>query len=253
MARSWFTVGKGALILGIFIAIPIARFHGQNKPQVAPAAKSDSIDIDENGNNVRVQEREIPGTNFRIAGVDLAASEDLFDQVTRILGKTEDEASNDDDFRDEVCYSSAAPHDTTHLSFGQGNVEQFFVLSSDDSAWAWKIPCRPSVKITRDLATSSGLHLGQTQEQVIAILGLPTSHDRNMKSGMDEMSYDLKTEKKLSPQELAPYLQDELKHNPKVDQSAWIKNNGFYSLWISVDASFRNDHLISLRILWSET
>ena len=251
MARIQIKIRNTALILGILIAIPIARSYGQGKPQVAPSTKSDSIDTDENGNHVRVQQREIPGTNFRIAGVDLAASGDFFDQVMGVLGKTGDQGVDDDDFKDEICYRSVAQNDTTHLIFGQGNIEQYFMLSADGSAWIWKIPCKPSAKITRDIATSSGLHLGQTQEQVIAILGLPTSHDRDVKSGLDDIRYTLETEKKISPQDLAPYLKDELKRNPKLDQAAWIRNSGCYNLWVSVDAKFRSNHLISLKILWA--
>lgn len=251
MARTSLKASLFSLILGFFIATPIARFYGQGKPQIAPPSKSDSLDQDEIGNTVRVQHREIPATNFRIAGVDLAAPGDFLDQVMGVLGQTRDEGSDDDDFRDEVCYRSAAPHDTTHLIFGQGDLEQFFKLSSDASAWIWQIPCKPSAKITRDLATASGLHLGQTEEQVIAILGLPSSHIRDQKTGLDEMKYSLETKKNMSAQDLAPYLKEELKHNPKLDQHAWIENNGSYHLWVSVDAIFRSGHLTSLKILWS--
>ena len=251
MARTRIKIRNTALILGILIAIPAARFYGQNKPQVAPPAKSDSFVQEENAAEIRVQQREIPGTNFRIAGIDLAAPGDFFDQVMGVLGKTVDEASGDDVAIDEICYRSVEQRDTTHLVFGQGDSEQYFILSSDGSAWIWMIPCKQTPKVTGNLATASGLHLGQTQEQVIAILGLPTSHDRNLKSGMDEMRYNLESEKKLSPQELAPSLQDELKLNPKLDQQAWIKNNACYTLWVSVDAKFKNDHLISLKMLWT--
>ena len=253
MARSWFTVSKAAvvLILGILIAIPIARICGQSRVQVAPAAKSDSFAQEETGESVRIQQREIPATNFRIAGIDLAATEDPFDQVTRVLGPTPDQASGDDDFRDEVCYNSSAPHDTTHLIVGEGYVEFFFLLSADSSAWAWKVPCKPSPKITRDLGTSSGLHLGQTQQQVIAILGLPSGHEQNLKTGMDEMMYNLEADKKLSPQDMQPSLQDALKHNSKLDQRAWLEKNSSYIVWVSIDAKFKNDHLTSLKILWT--
>ena len=86
MTRSWFTVRTVALLLVALIVIPIAKFHGQDKPQVAPPAKSDSFNQEETGETARVQKREIPGTNFRIAGIDLAASEDLFDQATVLIG-----------------------------------------------------------------------------------------------------------------------------------------------------------------------
>src|SRR5579863_1727806 len=98
-----------ALFLLISTAIPVARFYGQDKPEVAPPSKSDSYAEDEKGRRFRVQQRDIAGTNFRIAGVDLAATGDFFTQVKGVLGKTGDEASGDaGDFNAEVCYQSTA-------------------------------------------------------------------------------------------------------------------------------------------------
>jgi hypothetical protein len=79
MARSWHRDGAppAALFFLLSAVIPIARFYGQDKPVIAPPAKSDSYAEDEKGRKIRVQEREIAGTNFRIAGVDLMHREPL--------------------------------------------------------------------------------------------------------------------------------------------------------------------------------
>ena len=41
-------------------------------PAVAPHEKTDSFATTESGKKIRIQEREIAGTNFQIAGVDLS-------------------------------------------------------------------------------------------------------------------------------------------------------------------------------------
>ena len=240
--------------LCIVMAIPIVRLYGQDRPQVAPPAKSDSYATDDHGRKIRVQHREIAAANFQIAGVDLAFRGDFFPHIFKLLGKFTTVASGDASTAlEEACYRSAEESDNTHLIFGEGEVDRSFILSSDSSAWKWKSPCNRSTKISRVLATSSGLHLGQTQEQVIAILGLPTERVRNIKYGRDELIYELEAKKKMSAHDLAPYLQDELKRYPNLDQRTWIQNYGFYDLSVSVHAKFTNNSLTKLIISWSET
>ena len=255
MPRSPLTKKNAALLLlCIVIATPNVRLNGQDKPQVAPPAKSDSYATDELGRKIRVQHREVAGTNFQIAGVDLAFKGDFFPHVFRLLDKFTTVASGDASTGlEEACYQSAEQSDSTHLIFGEGEVDRSFILSSDSSAWKWKTPCKRSPKISRHLATASGLHLGQTQKEVIAILGLPTRLSRNVQNGRNELVYELEGKKKMSARDLAPYLKDELKQYPNLDQKTWIQNNGFYDLSVSVHAKFTNDTLVNLEVSWSET
>lgn len=255
MVRPMLESRKAAvLLLCIFTAIPIVRLYGQDHTQVAPPSKSDTFSTAENGKKFRVQYREVAGTNFQIAGVDLIAKEEVLDQAARILGKVETVATGDaSTFLERACYRSTQENDNTRLIFVRGEVSPYFVLSSESSAWQWRTSCKRSSRISRSLTTASGLHLGQTQEQLIAILGLPTMHSRNVHNGQDDMVYALETKKKMSSRELAPYLQDELKQYPNLNQKTWIENNGYYSLWVSIHAKFINDSLTNLKILWSET
>lgn len=242
------------LFLCLLTAVPVVRIYGQGKPQVAPPSKSDSYSIDEKGRKFRVQNREVARTNFQIAGVDLTAREEVLEQAARILGKVETVATGDaGDFLERACYQSKEINDNTHLIFMRGEVSPSFLLSSESSSWKWKTPCKQSPKISHSLATASGLHLGQTQEQVIAILGLPTRRSRNVQNVRDDLVYELEVKKKMSSRDLAPHLQDELKQYPNLDQKTWIENYGFYSLWESIRARFINDSLTSLEVLWSET
>jgi hypothetical protein len=245
---------NAALFLCLYTVIPIVSLYGQGKLQVAPPAKTDSYGEDDYGRKIRIQNREVARTNYQIDGVDLAARGDFFTRVFGVLGKFNTVASGDASTAlEEACYRSAEENDNTYLIFGEGEVDRSFILTSDSSVWKWKIPCKRSLKISRNLATASGLHLGQTQEQVIAILGLPTRHNRNVKNGLDDLVYELEAKKKMSSRDLAPYLQDELKQYPNLNQKTWIENNGYYSLWVSIHAKFINDALANLKILWSET
>ncbi len=231
-----------ALFLCIFTAIPIVRLYGQDKPLVAPPNKSDSFSTAENGKKFRVQHREVARTNFQIAGVDLAAKGDFFQQVFRWIGKvTTAESGDAGTSLSEACYRSADANDSTHLIFIEGEVAQSFTLSSDGSVWKWKTPCKRSPKITCSLATASGLHLGQTQEQVITILGLPTTHSRNIKNGRDNLEYVLKARKKLDPQERAQHMKE------------FYESVDFYDLSVWIRAKFINNALIKLEVTWIAT
>ena len=57
----------------------------------------------------------------------------------------------------------------------------------------------------------------------------------------------------MSSKELAPYLQEALRADPKLDQRNWIKDYGFYVLEVSLDAKFTGNELMKLRVSWSET
>jgi hypothetical protein len=186
--------------------------------------------------------------------VDLAAKEEVLTQAARILGSVETVATGDAAaFLERACYRPKEENDSTRLIFVRGEVSPYFVLSSENSAWKWKTPCKRSPKITSSVTTASGLHLGQTQGQVIAILGLPTRRSRNVQNGRDYLIYEIEVKKKMSSSELAPYLKDELKQYPNLNQKTWIENNGYYSLWESVHAKFINNALTNLEVLWSET
>ncbi len=241
------------LFLCLLTPVSVVRLYGQDKPQVAPPAKSDSYATNEHGGKIRIQHREVAGANFQIAGVDLTARGDFFTRVFGVLGKVTTVWSGDGaDSNHEACYRPVEENDRTHLIFGEGEVDESFTLSSDGSSWKWKTPCKRSSRITRSLASASGLRLGQTQEQVIAILGLPTSRSRNLQNGRDELVYELESKRDMSSRELAPILEDELKRHPNLDQRAFIKNYGFYSIEVSIHAKFVNVALTNLTVSWSE-
>ncbi|SRR5712691_5952748 len=216
-----------AVFLSLFSLIPIVSIDGQTQPKVAPPAKSDSYAVTVDGKKLRVQNREVAGTNFRISGVDLASDEEVLVQATKLFGKSPSVSSGDASTSQEViCYRSATENDTTYLIFGRGEVDSSFSLSSDGSVWKGNHICNRSGKITRNVATDSGLHLGLTQAQVIAILGLATRHSQNIQQHRDVLIYSIETKK-------------------KTDSST------FYFLAVNIDARFVDDSLTRLTISWS--
>ena len=128
---------------------------------------------------------------------------------------------------EQVCYRSAAEHDNTYLIFGRGEVNSSFILSSDNSVWKGKRICNRSGKITRSVATVSGLHLGLTQAQVIDIIGLATRHSQNIQQHKDVLIYSF-----VAPQKRA-------------DSST------LYALVVDINAQFVDDSLTRLTISWS--
>jgi len=204
------------------LLILIASIHGQTQSEVAPPAKSDTSAVTADGKKLRVQNREVAGTNFRISGVDLASGEEVLLQATKLFGKSPSVSSGDasTSYR-RVCYRSATENDNTYLTFGQGEVDSTFVLSSDSSVWKGNHICNRSRKITRNVATDSGLHLGLTQAQVIAILGLATRHSQNIRQHRDALIYSLEVRKKADV------------------------------LVVNIDTQFVDDSLTRLAISWS--
>jgi hypothetical protein len=219
-----------AVLLCFFVLGPIVSIRGQMQPAVAPPAKSDTYAVTNNGKKLRVQHREIAGTNFRISGVDLASKEEVLQQATKLFGNTPSVSSGDASTSNEqVCYMSLIENDNTHLIFGRGEVDSSLILSSDGSVWKGNHICARSGKITRNIAADSGLHLGLTQAQVITILGLATRPSRNVRQHKDALIYSIESKKK----------QDE--------------TSTFYYLSVNIDAQFVDDSLTRLTISWSLT
>ncbi len=238
--------------LFLFLLIAIVSVRSQTKSEVAPPAKSDTYSVDDSGRKYRLQQREVAETNFRICGVDLAGDEEILLQAARLFGKAPTVSSGDASTGlEEACYRSATKDDNTYLVFGRGELDSSFILSSGSSVWKGNHTCRKSVKITRNVATDSGLHLGLTQEQVIAILGLATRHSQNIQQHTDVLIYSLVTKKKTDPRKLTRWWQQETKKNPGADRAVFLQNYEFYDLAVTIDAKFVDDSLTSLTVSWS--
>jgi len=192
--------------------------------------------------HVEPQNRELPRSDLQILGVDL--DEDMFSQAAARIGKPAlvergDAATG----REQACYVSAQGAQRIYLIFEQGEVTFSFYLFEDGPAWNGSDACLASKLITNRLATASGLHLGQSPSQVIAILGAPTVRRNN------ELRYSLSVTKKTSQED----LQLVRKGNPSMSEKDIEENYGSYTLYAGIDAQFVGSKLTYLSVLTSET
>ena len=192
--------------------------------------------------NAQPQEREIASSNFQVLGVELAES--MFDQAAVKLGKgTLVERGDASTGRDQVCYVSAQGSEKVYLIFEQGEVEFGFYLFTGGPTWHGNDLCAPSNLVSRSTSTESGLHLGLTPAQTIAILGQPSYRRPN------ELIYSLHLLKKMPPE-----LLDRLRQqHPELGDQELMKSYGEYDLWEGVHLKFVRSKLTYLTIGKSET
>jgi len=244
--------GAFAVFLCLFLLIiPIASIHGQTQSEVAPPAKSDTYATTYDGKKERIQHRELARANFRISSVDLSG-EDVLSQAAKIFGNNPIKSSGDaGTASQEACYQSATEGDSTHLIFERGEVDFRFTLSSGVSEGKGNLVCTRSGKITRDITTDSGLHLGLTKQQVIAVLGLATNRSQNVRQHTEVLIYSLETEEKTDPQKLEQWWEREVKENPRASRQTFLENYANYTLEVYITAQFTNDSLNRLNVSWS--
>ncbi|HEX5432430.1 MAG TPA: hypothetical protein VFW83_10720, partial [Bryobacteraceae bacterium] len=174
--------------------------------------------------------------------------QDVLDQAARVLGPVKTTATGDaSTFQETACYRSAVSDDLTVILFGKGEVDYSFDLTSRDTVRKQAQHCLTSATISRALATASGLRLGETQDQVIAILGLPTRRSRNATLGTTVLAYNFQTTKGTAPLDLARFHQ----RNPEMSEHDLEINFGSYSLEESIRATFKRGSLSELWVDWS--
>jgi hypothetical protein len=232
------------ILLFIVTAFPFCRTMGQANPQMAPPSKSDTFAEDESGHKFRVQHGELAKENFQIAGLDLTLYGEILDQAFRVLGKTPTIATGDASTADErACYMPEDLSDNTRLYVHRGEVDSEFVLSSGVPASERKLPCLRTSKVSRLIATGAGLRLGQTPEQVIAIIGLPTRRIRNARDGSEFMEYSFESaRKKLTQREIERIR----RANPQ-----FYDTDPYYVLEELIRVKFKSSAVSELDVDWS--
>jgi hypothetical protein len=195
---------------------------------------SRSPDSDE---SIKPQERELARPNFQVLGVNLG--ETMFSRAAAKLGKAATiERGDASTGRRQVCYSSPGIQDKVHLIFERGEVEYTFYLFSGGPNWEGSDRCVNSKAISTSLVTASGLRLGLTPAQVIAILGKPTKQREN------ELVYSFSIRKKTSPQD----LKEARERNPEMSEKDFQENFGHYDLGTGIDAKFVASKLTYLAV-----
>ncbi len=109
--------------------------------------------------------------------LDIRIGRETLDDVRSRFGTTKSfrEPPNSVSAAEELCYSSNNPADETHVLFGSGpmggwsHVTTFQVLSRASQ----ELPCTPASRISRAVATQSGIRLGMPVKELRAKLGIP--------------------------------------------------------------------------------
>jgi hypothetical protein len=192
------------------------------------------------GYNVKTQERVPSDANYEILGVNL--SDDLFASAASRLGKAvlverENDASNR---RTQTCYSSADDSGKVHLVFEKGAfpIGSGFYLFKGGVSWTGHEMCLSSKLLTGTLSTGSGLRLGQSPSEVIAILGKPSRQMQN------ELIYSFHARRRRTTDQLRSLRQvysalSEQEFNNKFE---------FYDLESGINAKFADQKLSYLAV-----
>lgn len=252
MNRWHFSIQAHFVFLFVLVIAPYVL--GQASQDVAPHKKSDTFAVDENNKKMRVQHGELVATNFQIAGVNLASQSNLLDIAARVLGKVSTSASGDAASYDEqACYRSTKANDATHLIFGKGEMDEYFILASSGSVKKVNAICLRSGRVTRDSATEAGLKLGMSEEDLISRLGLPTFRSSSSDKKREELRYEFETRKRTDSKEVALKLKDALEKDPSLNIKTFHEDNDFYNLFESIHAQFIDSKLVQLRVSYVPT
>ncbi|MGB9337286.1 MAG: hypothetical protein WCB14_19910 [Candidatus Acidiferrales bacterium] len=189
-----------------------------------------TVDSDE---TIKTEEKESSEKNFQILGVRLR--DDMFKQADARLGETAMISRGDASTgRYQACYASQTDRGKIHLIFEQSELFFNFYLFEGGPSWVGMELCTPSRLITKNLATASGLHLGQSEAEVIAILGRPSNRRKN------ELIYSFHLRKRNTLEDLRRLREK----YPQMNDKDFHANYDFYDLDAALCARFRNSRLI---------
>lgn len=234
----------GAALLPVFLSLAIV---AQTDQRLALKDDSDwwsDSRVRDAGYSVKTQERVPPDTTYQIAGIEL--SDDVFSDAAAKLGKVAlvERDSESSYRRTQACYVSDDRSGRAFLIFETGDfpVSPSFYLFLDGAEWKGSELCRRSRLVSRSLATGSGLHLGQTPAQVIAILGKPSRQRGN------ELIYGFHAHRQKSAEELKKLRQS----NPQLSDEDFHDWFAVYDLESGVHARFVDSKLTYLGVSKAE-
>jgi len=238
----------GRITVGVlFLLVGVPGIGSQTQSAVVLGDTSDwwsmtrtHNDNDTDGRNV--QHREIADTNFQIAGVDL--HDITFAKVYWELGKTPSVQRGDaSTWREQACYMSLSAEHPTYLIFERGEVNASFYLFSETVPWSGNSRCTRSDKILETVGTASGLHLGQTAEQVVGILGQPSERLQN------ELVYAVEVNRKTD----ADALTRARKQHPELTEEQFRQDYATYDLTVLIRAKFAHSKMVYLGVSTTES
>jgi hypothetical protein len=173
------------------------------------------------------QPRNVGLENFSILGIPLDL--DVLKTADAKLGVAARVSRGDaSSYRAEVCYVSTGEQPPTHLIFEAGEVDLTLYLFRGGPGWKGDDVCVKSELVNSKLATASGIHLGQSRSEVIAVLGKPSLRTDN------SLYYSLMTNQK-NP---ANSIEAARKMHPEMSEAELQQNYGSYTLGQGLMAKF---------------
>ena len=240
-----FTRSILVLIAFVLLVFPKIEMAQQAESRVRLTENSDwfsDLRTIENEDVGETQEREVSDSNLRIAGIKLG--EDFFKQAAKRLGRTTIVERGDAALgREQACYASSGTGKKVYLIFERGEVSYSFDLFSGGKTWTGQEYCTPSDQINLKSSTASGLRLGLTQQQVIAILGKPSLRQK------DQLKYSLHVTKKYTAEDLKTIREN----NPSLSDEEVHRNYESYDWSAGFEFRFQDSKLIFIGVSWAET
>jgi hypothetical protein len=176
---------------------------------------------------IKTEWRELSRTNFHVLGINLGRPCSVARQQSS--GKRQQLSAATRQLDDSKFVMRRLALRTKCISFLHGaKWGTRFYLFVDGPTWEGADRCFVSKGISRSTATASGLQLGMTPAQVIAILGKPTKRREN------ELIYSFSVRKKTSPKD----LKEARERNPDISEKGFQAHYGSYDLGTGVVAKF---------------
>ena len=236
------------LVFGVIGCVPAFSRQTTSKQTQSTVHLGDNSDWwsltreDTDAERITFQERELSRGNFQILGINL--DEGLFRRAEGKFGRaTTVERGDASSARAQLCYVSIGEATSTYLIFETGEVNNTFYLFNAGPAWNGNDKCVATKVAISGASTISGLHLGLTPSQVIAILDKPTIRRE------DQLSYYLHVRKKTSEADLKRIRQQ---HREMSDKE-FIDNYAFYDLTAMIVMRFKDSKLNYLAVSELET
>lgn len=227
---------------------PPVQYHGTgtlNQPIYLRdnSDKWSNFPADASGKQIPELKRDPPPGVSRILGIDIKQQSRSLGKAIATLGAAKAVSRGDASTgREQVCYVSETSPRKVHLVFEQGEVYDAYYLFEDGPHWNGESFCALSKLISPDLRNDAGLGLGETRNQVEAVLGKPSLRRPDM------LYYDFSLTKRTPRKE----LEAARKANPGISEKVLEEDYGSYYLQVTVEVDFRGEKSRYLGVSWSE-
>ncbi len=200
-------------------------------------------------NDIKPLKRKISDSNCQILGVKLGVKDDqpMYNRIMAKLGRATVVARGDAHYsRAQVSYVSTKNKDNVYLVFEEGEMDTSFYVFTGERSWKGSNYAASSALISGTMATASGLHLGQSPEQIIAILGKPNFRNKS------ELYYSFLSKVKIPEKDLKKSWQKYRTYNQNMSYEQYRQFYEFESHSVVILTRFDASKLIYLAVSRSD-